>query len=153
MNLSITGGAFAGEVVCGLCGHSNRAPVSFCRQCGSAIDTASFEQKESRLRWLTLQNIYPILLSILVLLSLLTWATGNEWKSFLALILLFTGILTALTGEIVLVAAGLKQGIHWGIANLLFPIIFAIMHWRLARRGVLLLLIGFALIIFSFIIT
>jgi hypothetical protein len=58
----------------------------------------------------------------------------------------YVGAALALIGDILLVIAAFRRGILWGLAVLLLPplvgVLFAILHWREARRGVAFIALG-----------
>jgi hypothetical protein len=66
------------------------------------------------------------------------------------MILLGVGGLIALVGGIWLLVVAFQESILWGLGCLFVPfvgIVFAIMHWPVARRPVLVWAVGFVLIL------
>jgi hypothetical protein len=75
--------------------------------------------------------------------------------AFLGLLLLLVGSLTLLAGTLMIIAAAFRVSPLWGFGCLFGPIqlVFIIMNWDLAKRGVIVQVAGVAMVILGVIFT
>lgn len=82
----------------------------------------------------------------------LSYFKYQENSSVVSIVLLISGLVVFLTGNIGFLAAAFRAGIFWGISTMLLPVVsfvFLFVHWKTAVKPFSVILLGIAIVFLS----